>query len=220
MKILCLIPARKNSKRIKNKNFIKLKGKSLVDRTLDIAKKIKKFNKIVLSTDNKQFLKYNKEYSNIFFLERPRKISQDETKMSEVIKHALEYFKSKNYFFDAITILQPTSPFRKVSTINNAIFKFKRFKPDYLASITSLKKNQSPKMILKQKNNNFFQKMKFKNNTKNQKYYCLDGGVIFIHKVPKKNYELEGKGLFTKVEFPENIDINDMNDLDIAKKFI
>ena len=131
--------SKKKFKRIKNKNFIKLKGKSLVDRTLDIAKKIKKFNKIVISTDNKQFLKYNKEYSNIF-LERPRKISQDETKMSEVIKHALEYFKSKNYFFDAITILQPTSPFRKVSTINNAIFKFKRFKPDYLASVSSLKK--------------------------------------------------------------------------------
>ena len=68
MKILCLIPARKNSNRVKNKNFVKINGKSLVDRALSIAKKIKKFDKIVLSTDNKQFLKSNKDYSNIIFL--------------------------------------------------------------------------------------------------------------------------------------------------------
>ena len=75
-------------------------------------------------------------------------------------------------------------------------------------------------MILKKKNRNFFQKMKFEYNNKNEKFYYLDGGVIFIHKVPNKNYELKGKGLFIDVKFPENIDINDMDDLKITKKFI
>ena len=220
MKILCLIPARKNSNRVKNKNFVKINGKSLVDRALSIAKKIKKFNKIVISTDNKQFLKLNKDYSNIIFLNRPKDISKNETKMSEVIKHTLKYFKDKNELFDAIVILQPTSPFRRISTINKAISKFKNFYPDYLASVSFLKKNQSPKMILKKKNRNFFQKMKFEYNDKNEKFYYLDGGVIFIHKVPNKNYELKGKGLFINVKFPENIDINDMDDLKITKKFI
>ena len=45
---------------------------------------------------------------------------------------------------------------------------------------------------------------------------------VNIHsaKVPNKNYELKGKGLFIDVKFPENIDINDMDDLKITKKFI
>lgn len=220
MKILCLIPAKENSSRVKNKNFVKINGKSLVDRALNIAKKIKKFNKIVLSTDNKQFLKFNKNYSNVIFLDRPKNISKNDTKMSEVVKHTLKYFKGKNEVFDAIVILQPTSPFRRISTINKAISKFKKFYPDYLASVSFLKKNQFPKMILKKKNKHFFQKMKFEYIKKNDEFYYLDGGVIFIHKVPKKNYELKGKGLFINVKFPENIDINDMDDLKITKKFI
>ena len=74
-------------------------------------------------------------------------------------------------------------------------------------------------MIL-EKNRNFFQKMKFEYNNKNEKFYYLDGGVIFIHKVPNKNYELKGKGLFIDVKFPENIDINDMDDLKKTKNLL
>ena len=54
MRFICLIPARKNSKRLKNKNFINLKGKPLVELTLNLSNKIKFFNQIVLSTDNKK----------------------------------------------------------------------------------------------------------------------------------------------------------------------
>ena len=47
--------------------------------------------------------------------------------MSEVIKHTLKYFKDKSKLFDAIAILQPTSPFRRISTINKAIIKIQKF---------------------------------------------------------------------------------------------
>ena len=30
-------------------------------------------------------------------------------------------------------------------------------------------------------------------------YYCLDGGVIFIFKVPSKNYKFEGKASIAEV---------------------
>ena len=43
-KILCFIPARKNSKSIKNKNLIKIKNKSLIYYTLAFAKKFKNFD--------------------------------------------------------------------------------------------------------------------------------------------------------------------------------
>ena len=39
----------------KKQNFVKINGKSLVDRALSIAKKIKNLIKLFLSTDNKQF---------------------------------------------------------------------------------------------------------------------------------------------------------------------
>ena len=37
--ILCIIPARTGSKGVKNKNFLKIKGKMLIQYTIDTAKK-------------------------------------------------------------------------------------------------------------------------------------------------------------------------------------
>ena len=38
-KLIAIIPVRKNSKGIKKKNLIKINGKTLLDRTIQIAKK-------------------------------------------------------------------------------------------------------------------------------------------------------------------------------------
>ena len=37
MKTLCLIPARKNSQRLKNKNLNKIKGETFIERTIKLA---------------------------------------------------------------------------------------------------------------------------------------------------------------------------------------
>ena len=63
-------------------------------------------------------------------------------------------------------------------------------------------------------------KIKFNfHKNKGKEYFQLDGGIVFIFKLPSKNYRLEGKGVFIEVKFPESIDINDKKDLMIAKKF-
>ena len=222
MKFICLIPARSNSKRLPNKNFLNINGKLLVEWTLLLSSKIKFFDKVVLSTDNKKILKLKKKYPKVFFLERSKKISKDNTKMESVIKHALLHFKNKGEKFDAIVILQPTSPLRKIKTVINAIKKFKKCKPDYLASVVNLKHTQNPKMLFKTKNLNLIQNLNIPivNNLKNKKYYSLDGGVIFIFKIPNKKYKLCGKGAFVEVKFPESIDIDNKEEFLLAKKFL
>ena len=67
MKFICLIPARSNSKRLPNKNFLNINGKLLVEWTLLLSSKIKFFDKVVLSTDNKKILKLKKKYPKVFF---------------------------------------------------------------------------------------------------------------------------------------------------------
>ena len=51
MKILCIIPARAGSKRIKNKNFINFFGQPIIKYSIDSAIKSKVFSKILVSTD-------------------------------------------------------------------------------------------------------------------------------------------------------------------------
>ena len=52
MRFLAIIPARKGSKGIKNKNFKLFNGKPLVYWTIKSAKKSKYLNKILVSTDS------------------------------------------------------------------------------------------------------------------------------------------------------------------------
>ena len=67
MKIICLIPARSNSKRLPNKNFLSINGKLLLEWTLSLSSKIKFFDTIVLSTDNNKIFKLKKKYPKVFF---------------------------------------------------------------------------------------------------------------------------------------------------------
>ena len=54
MSIICTICARSNSHGLKNKNFLKIKGKSLIRRTIDQAVKSNLFDIIAVSVDKKK----------------------------------------------------------------------------------------------------------------------------------------------------------------------
>ena len=222
MKTLCLIPARYNSKRLPFKNFLKINNKFLFERTFSLALKIKEFDEILFSSDYNKISKFKKKYPKIFFQKRPKKISNDRTKMSEVISYTLKEFKTIGKKFDAVVILQPTSPLRKKKTVEEAIKIFKKCKPDYLASITKLKHTINPKKIFKLPNKKFIKRINFNlgKNELNDEFYGLDGGVVFIFKTSNKKYKLNGKGAFIKVKFPENIDIDYKEDFLLVKKFL
>jgi len=222
-KILCIIPARSGSKGIKNKNMVNLKGKPLIYWTIKIAKKIRYFDKIIVSTNSKKIKKFSeKNKVEVPFL-RPEKLSKDKTPMDDVIKNVLNYYKNYNYFPYAIVILQPTSPFRQLSTINKACKIFIKKKLDSLASIQEIKHNHNPNYLFSNKKNflrktiKILQKKKYRQNEK--VYFGLDGGVIFITKTKVINkYIIGGKIGFIKVKMPESIDIDSMDDLNLCKK--
>ena len=208
--------ARKNSQRLKNKNFLKINGISLVEKTIKLAQNIKELKDIVLSSDYENLKYLKRKYSKLIILKRPSKYARSQTKMKSVIKHAINHFKKTS--FNAVLVLQPTSPLRKKKTIIKAINVFKKLRPEYLASIKKLKHNEVPTMTFKIDNLRKTKKINFKIKSKNKNYYCLDGGTVFMFKIPG-NYTLFGKGAFIKVEFPENIDIDNIDDFLLAKKY-
>ena len=55
--ITAVVPARKNSKGIKNKNIIKINNKILINYTLEQAIKCKEINQIIVSSDSEKNLK-------------------------------------------------------------------------------------------------------------------------------------------------------------------
>ena len=75
LKLIALIPARSGSERIKNKNLLKLRGKTLLKIAVENALKSKIFEKIIVSTDSKKYAHLAKKYgADVPFL-RPKKLA-------------------------------------------------------------------------------------------------------------------------------------------------
>ena len=221
-KIVCVIPARSGSKGIKNKNIINLKGKPLIYWTIKLAKKVKFFDRVIVSTNSKKILNFSKKNGVNSSYIRPEKISKDKTPMEAVLKDVLNYLKKREYSPYAFAILQPTSPFRKLSTINKACKVFLEKKYDSLTTIEKIKHNHNPDYLFKDKiefKKKVFHKLKKKVNRQSDKvYFGLDGGVIFITKTKVlKNYLTGGNVGFLEVKMPESIDIDTYDDLSLCR---
>ncbi len=117
-KNLVIIPARKGSKRIKNKNLVKVLNEPLIVWTINYAKKLeaKKYDLIVTSDCN-QIKKICKK-KKISYLSRPKKISNDRASIHEVIHYTLS---NLNNDYKYIILLQPTSPLRKINLVYRSI---------------------------------------------------------------------------------------------------
>lgn len=120
--ILAFIPARGGSERVPGKNVKLLCGKPLIAYTIAAAKKSKRVNRVVVSTDSEEVAAVAMEYgAEVPFL-RPKEISGAESTEMQFFEHALDWFlKNENYEPDLIALLYPTSPFRKPETIDRAI---------------------------------------------------------------------------------------------------
>ena len=133
-KYVAIIPARKGSKRLKNKNLIKLNRKTLFDYTFDAAIKCNKISKIIVSTNIPRLIKKNS--NRIFYIKRPKYLCEDHCTTESAIKHALKIFENcDKKKINNIILLQPTSPLRNFTEINNAIKVYEKFNYDSLLSV-------------------------------------------------------------------------------------
>ena len=90
---LCIIPARKGSKGIKNKNIVKFLGKPLIQHTFVTAKKISKKFDILVSTDSKKISNLALKYNFNFLGLRPRSLSGDSVETKYVLKYEIKKFE-------------------------------------------------------------------------------------------------------------------------------
>jgi CMP-N,N'-diacetyllegionaminic acid synthase len=119
LKILAIIPARGGSKGIPNKNIRDLAGKPLIAWTIEAALKSSYINKTVVSSDSDVILEISKK-CGAETIKRPVYLADDTARSEPVISHVLEQFKNKENF-DYIILLQPTSPLRTATDIDEAI---------------------------------------------------------------------------------------------------
>jgi CMP-N-acetylneuraminic acid synthetase len=71
--------------------------------------------------------------ANVPFI-RPTELAADHSKSIDLIQHAIQFYESQNRYFDAVLLLQPTSPLRTLHDIRKAIELFKHQTADSLIS--------------------------------------------------------------------------------------
>lgn len=144
MRILGLIPARGGSKGVPKKNIKLLGNKPLLAYTIDAAKSSKLITKIVVSTDDEEIANAAAVYGYKPPFIRPEGLAQDASTSLEVVQHVIAFFESQHVFFDAVCLLQPTTPFREKGSIDLAIEKFITSKADCLISVLPIPTEYNP----------------------------------------------------------------------------
>ncbi len=127
MRVLGVITARGGSKGVPKKNIKILSGKPLIYYTIKAASDSKLLTQFCVSTDSSEIKKISESYGANVPFKRPKKISED-VDSELVVHHALMFYKKKNILFDAVMLLQPTSPFRTGKIIDKAINLLKKSK--------------------------------------------------------------------------------------------
>lgn len=124
MKLLYIIPARGGSKGILHKNIKLLAGKPLIVYTIDVARAISEDKYICVSTDDADIIRVVEEAGLHVPFVRPTSLATDTSSTYDVILHAIQYYEQKGNYFDAVVLLQPTSPLRTVEQVEKAIKLF------------------------------------------------------------------------------------------------
>ena len=117
MRVLGLVPARGGSKSIPRKNLVELGGVPLIQWTIQAALG-SNLERVVVSTDDDEIAEISQNLGAEVPFKRPAELSSDQTLSIDVVLHALDVLEED---FDAVMMLQPTSPFRTSIDIVSAI---------------------------------------------------------------------------------------------------
>jgi CMP-N-acetylneuraminic acid synthetase len=123
-KIIAIIPARKGSKRLPNKNKLLLNGKPLISYTMEAAIASKYIDDLIISSDDNDIKTIVNNFRNriyspicrIRFDRRPKHLRGDLITTQEIIDNI-----RIRYPCDSVCLLQPTSPLRSTLYIDKCI---------------------------------------------------------------------------------------------------
>lgn len=201
MKSLFVIPARSGSKGIPGKNTRVIGGKPLFLHTLHLARRFTDDGNICITTNDAAVIALAGEDGYKVPFVRPDELSSDTAAMNDVLKHALHFYEAEGKQYDTLILLQPTSPFRLVRHVKEAIG---RYTPDCDMVVSVRETEANPYYVLFEENQNgLLQKSKSGTFTRRQdcpKVWQLNGAVYVINTVSLKSKGMQGFNKLVKSE--------------------
>ncbi len=209
-KIVAVFPIRKGSQRVKNKNFKKFCGKSLLEHKIISLKKVKGLQEIIINTDSNKAISIAKKLGVSYF-KRDGYYASSKCSNSEFWSNVASSTKSKYILFTHCT-----NPIIKSSTYEKTIKRFflNKNKYDSLNSVSEVKEF----LFLKNKPINF--KLDKAPNSQNLPDIVKINFAISILKtdfMKSKKTLIGKKPFFYKLNQIEGHDINTPYEFEVAK---
>jgi CMP-N-acetylneuraminic acid synthetase len=147
MRVLGLVPARGGSKGVPRKNIRPLGGKPLLAWTAEAALASRRLSRVVLSTDDEEIAEVGRGVGlEVPFL-RPAELASDTAPTLPAVRHAILALEALGDRFDAVCLLQPTSPFRTTETIDGCIDLFEHSGADSLVTTLRVPAEYNPHWV-------------------------------------------------------------------------
>jgi CMP-N,N'-diacetyllegionaminic acid synthase len=227
--ILAIIPARGGSKGIPRKNTKDLSGMPLLGYTAIGALESKHISRAIISTDDVEISAVAQYFGlEVPFL-RPDFLAKDNSPSLPVFQFTLsELERRESYTPDYVVVLQPTSPFRNSTHIDEAIEQYLNSDADSLVSIMKIPHNMSPFSAMQKDDDGYLHYLTDLNELNNQRqnkpiYFARNGAAIYITTPTNilANNSLFGKKIVGyEMSKLDSIDIDDEEDWTLAEALL
>ena len=187
--------------------------------SIEVARKSKYIDKIIFSTDSKEWLLYAQALGCEKNGLRPKHLSGDKSRIIDVMLYEIEKMKLNNY--DAIILLQPTSPYRTVQLLDSAIEEY--FKTE-TSLITIIEVSEQPIFMRKIENGKLVKVIDDVSEIRSQdfeKIYKIIGN-IYINNIKNINTNtiLNENEVGFIIDKKFDLDIDIIEDLENANKIM
>ena len=216
MKVLGVIPARGGSKAIPRKNLVELGGKPLIQWTIEAARESHLSNFLV-STDDAEIAEFAESLGSFVPGLRPAHLATDESRTIDVVLHVL----TQSPEFDAVMVLQPTSPFRTSTDINVCLQMLEDSDADSVISVAEVGGTHPARMKYLQENvlidPSFAEEYENQPRQELRPMFIRNGAIYLARKETVLRGTLKGdKSLGYVMPAEKSINIDDMFDLRVA----
>ena len=210
MKIVSLITARGGSKGIPNKNITPIFGKPLIAYTIN-ASLGSSVDETWVSTDDLQIAKTSRAY-NAEIIYRPKELCNDIIMPDAALVHF-----ARNYDFDILVFIQPTSPLLDSKYINKGLNMMDK----YDSVFSAYKEHWQPRWT--KDNKPYKWDIKSRPRRQDQPELYVENGAFYI--TTRENLlqsELRYSGSIGVVEMPlyDSFQVDSENDLELIKRLI
>tara|TARA_B100001287_G_C22642132_1_gene510718 strand:- start:688 stop:1407 length:720 start_codon:yes stop_codon:yes gene_type:complete len=227
--IIAVVPARGGSKGIKRKNLKILGTEPLINYTLMTLMRIKKINRIIVSTEDEEIKNHCKKINKkIEVLDRPKELADDKTPLTSVVHHVSQQLKQNNEHHNFILQVAATCPFVKVKTYNKIIKILTTKKSNCAVTLKQIEHEHPYRAKVLKKNGTFHQLIKninvekFISRQDLPKFFCTSGAIYgrsynLLKKFTHKDFCLGNKPYGVIVDDIEAVNIDRPIDFDFAK---